>query len=40
MRHVHSLGWVNDRVQDELITWQIAKDNGNLPIATVVRRAP
>ena len=26
--HVHSLSWGNDRVQDELITWQIAKDNG------------
>ena len=32
MRHVHSLSWDNDRVQDELITWQIAKDNGNQPI--------
>ena len=32
MRHVHSLSWDNDRVQDELITWQIAKDNGNTPI--------
>ena len=32
MRHVHSLSWDNDRVQDELITWQIAKDNGNKPI--------
>ena len=32
MRHVHSLCWDNDRVQDELITWQIAKDNGNTTI--------
>ena len=32
MRHVHSLSWDNDRVQDDLITWQIAKDNGNQPI--------
>ena len=32
LRHVHSLSWDNDRVQDELITWQIAKDNGNKPI--------
>ncbi len=32
MRHVHSLSWDNDRVHDELITWQIAKDNGNKPI--------
>ena len=32
MRPVHSLSWDNDRVQDELITWQIAKDNGNKPI--------
>ncbi|MCB4407265.1 hypothetical protein [Synechococcus sp. MU1642] len=32
MRHVHSLSWDNDRVQDELITWQIAKDCGNTPI--------
>ena len=31
-RHVHSLSWDNDRVHDELITWQIAKDNGNKPI--------
>ena len=32
MRHVHSLSWDNDRVQDDLITWQIAKDNSNKPI--------
>ena len=32
MRHVHSLSWENDRVQDELITWQIAKDCGTTPI--------
>ena len=32
MRHVHSLSWDNDRVQDELITWQIAKDCGNTTI--------
>ena len=35
MRRVHSLSWDNDRVQDELITWQIAKDNGNQPIRNV-----